>query len=306
VTKINAFLKLIRWGNVLIIALTQCLFFYCIKLPLYQPLDIANADRQFLFLLAAYACISAAGYIINDYFDLNIDQINKPQKVIINRFIPRRWALFLHVGLSILGIFLCASVNIENCLLAFASVIVLFGYSASFKKKFLIGNVLVAFYLAWIVAITAYFDFRSMLLHKIFSGKNFDILFNTALIFVAFSFIINLIREIIKDMEDVEGDRKYGCKTMPIVWGINPSKVFVAVWLIVLIVMLITVQVYAVRLHWWWTIAYEFILVLLPIIWIFKQLFSTQTPEDFHKLSSAIKWVMLTGVLSMGLFKLYL
>ncbi len=304
--KINAFLKLIRWGNVLIIALTQCLFFYCIKLPLYQPIDIAKAQQQFLFLLAAYACISAAGYIINDYFDLNIDQINKPQKVIINRFISRRWALFLHIGLSIIGIGLCAKVNIENCLLAFASVVVLFAYSATFKKKFLIGNVLVAIYLAWIVAITAYFDFRSMVLHKIISGNNFDILFNTALIFVAFSFIINLIREIIKDMEDVEGDRKYGCKTMPISWGINPSKVFVAVWLTVLIAMLITVQVYAVRLHWWWPIAYALLLVLVPIVWIFKQLFSAQTPDDFHKLSSAIKWVMLTGVLSMGLFKLYL
>lgn len=305
-TKINAFLKLIRWGNVLIIALTQCLFFYCIKWPLYQPIDIAKAQQQFLFLLAAYACISAAGYIINDYFDLNIDQINKPQKVIINRFISRRWALFLHIALSFTGIVLCAKVNIEVALLSILVVGILFAYSAMFKKKFLIGNILVAACIAWSIAICAYFDFRSMLLNKIISGKNFDILFNTALVFVVFSFIINLIREIIKDMEDVEGDRRYGCKTMPISWGINPSKVFVAVWLTVLIAMLITVQVYAVRLHWWWPIAYGLLLVLLPIIWIFKQLFSAQTPDDFHRLSSAIKWVMLTGVLSMGLFKLYL
>jgi len=306
VTKISAFFKLIRWVNVVIIALTQCLFFYCIKLPLYHASGVLKAEQQFTLLLLSYTCISAAGYIINDYFDLNIDQINKPDKVIINRFISRRWALFLHIGLSTIGIVLSAKVNFENCLLAFASVVVLFAYSASFKKKFLIGNVLVALYLAWVVAITAYFDFRGMLLYKVISGKSFDILFNSSLIFVAFSFIINLIREIIKDMEDVEGDRKYGCKTMPISWGINPSKVFVAVWLTVLIAMLITVQVYAVRLHWWWPIAYALLLVLVPIIWIFKQLFSAQTPDDFHKLSSAIKWIMLTGVLSMGLFKLYL
>jgi 4-hydroxybenzoate polyprenyltransferase len=273
---------------------------------LYQPIDIAKAQQQFLFLLAAYACISAAGYIINDYFDLNIDQINKPEKVIINRFISRRWALFLHSGLSVIGIALCAKINLEVALLSTIVVLILFVYSAVLKKQFLIGNIIVAGCVAWAVAITAYFDFRKMLLQKIISGKNFDILFNAALIFVVFSFIINLIREVIKDMEDVEGDRKYGCKTMPITWGINPSKVFVAVWLTVLIAMLITVQVYAIRLHWWWSIAYGLLLVLLPIIWIFKQLFSAQTPVEFHKLSSSIKWVMLTGVLSMGLYKLYL
>jgi len=157
VTKFNAFLKLIRWGNVLIIALTQCLFFYCIKLPLYQPIDVVKAKMQFVFLLVAYACISAAGYIINDYFDLNIDQINKPKKVIINRFITRRWALCLHIGLSIIGIALCAKVNLENCLLACLIVVLLFTYSVALKKKFLVGNVLVAICLSCTIALTAYF-----------------------------------------------------------------------------------------------------------------------------------------------------
>ncbi len=305
-TKINAFLKLIRGGNVLIIALTQCLFFYLVKMPLYQDGLNAIHEQKFIYLLGSYVCISAAGYIINDYFDLNIDQINKPQKVIINRFISRRWALFLHISLSIVGVVLSSKVNIENCLLSIVAVLVLFAYSATFKKQFLIGNILVAAYLAWVVAITAYFDFRGMALHKIIQGKNFDILFNAALLFIAFSFIINLIREIIKDMEDVEGDIKYGCKTMPITWGINASKVFVAVWLVVLMALLITLQIYAIRLHWWLAIPYCLLLILAPIIWIFKQLFAAKSPEGFHKLSTAIKWVMLTGILSTALFKIYL
>lgn len=305
-TKINAFLKLIRWANVLIIASTQSLFFYLIKASLYRDSLDTTHQQKFVYLLLSYVCISSAGYIINDYFDLNIDQINKQKKVIINRFITRRWALFLHISLSLIGIVLSTMVNLEVGFLSTLVVIILFAYSAIFKKKFLIGNILVAVCVAWAIAITAYFDFKNIVLHKTVQGKDFDILFNATLLYVAFSFIINLIREVIKDMEDIEGDIKYGCKTMPIVWGINASKVFVAVWLVVLMAMLVTAQIYAIRLHWWLVIPYCLLFVLAPIVWVFKQLFTAQSPYEFHKLSSAIKIVILTGVLSMVFFKIYL
>jgi 4-hydroxybenzoate polyprenyltransferase len=106
-------------------------------------------------------------------------------------------------------------------------------------------------------------------------------------------------------MEDMEGDRKYGCRTMPSVWGINASKVFVAVWLIVLIAALIILQLYAVPFGWWYSIAYCLLLIIAPLIWILIKLFRAQSPGDFHLLSTVVKLVMFTGILSMIFFRIY-
>jgi 4-hydroxybenzoate polyprenyltransferase len=124
-------------------------------------------------------------------------------------------------------------------------------------------------------------------------------------LFAGFAFIISLIREVVKDMEDIEGDRKYGCKTMPIVWGINATKVFVAVWLIVLIATLVIVQAYAVHLQWWLSVAYCIVLIIAPLLWIFRKLYVARSSADFHSLSSLIKLVMFTGILSMFFFRFY-
>ena len=106
-------------------------------------------------------------------------------------------------------------------------------------------------------------------------------------------------------MEDVEGDRRYGCKTMPIVWGITATKVFVAVWLVVLIATLLIVQIYALRLGWWISVLYCLVLVIAPLIWILKKLFTADTPRDFHRLSTVVKLAMFTGIISMIFFKIY-
>ena len=108
-----------------------------------------------------------------------------------------------------------------------------------------------------------------------------------------------------KDIEDIEGDRKYGCKTMPIVWGLNASKVFVAVWLIVLIATLNLLQFYVLEFNWWISIFYCAFFIILPLSWVFKKLFTANSAEQFHQLSSIIKLIMLTGILCMVFFRLY-
>jgi 4-hydroxybenzoate polyprenyltransferase len=120
-----------------------------------------------------------------------------------------------------------------------------------------------------------------------------------------FAFIISLIREAIKDIEDMHGDARYGCRTMPIVWGIQSSKVFIATWMVVLIAALLIVQAYTLPFKWWWSLVYCFILVIIPLIYIFRKLFTVVTPQDFHKLSSWVKLVMATGIFSMVFFKIY-
>jgi 4-hydroxybenzoate polyprenyltransferase len=132
-----------------------------------------------------------------------------------------------------------------------------------------------------------------------------DKILRETFLYAGFAFIISLIREVVKDMEDVEGDRKYGCKTMPIVWGFNATKVFVAVWLIVLVGTLIIVQLYALRLGWWISVIYSLLLIVAPLIFIIKKLYDAKTSKDFHRISSLVKFVMFTGILSMVFFWIY-
>jgi 4-hydroxybenzoate polyprenyltransferase len=115
-----------------------------------------------------------------------------------------------------------------------------------------------------------------------------------------------LVREVVKDMEDIEGDQKYGCTTMPIVWGIRASKVFVAVWMVVLIAALIILQFYVLGLGWWQSALYCFVLIILPLLVILKKLYQANSPESFHTVSTWIKLVMFTGIVSMLFFRFYL
>jgi 4-hydroxybenzoate polyprenyltransferase len=252
--------------------------------------------------------IAAAGYIINDYFDLNIDQVNKPDKLIVDKVIKRRWTIFWHIVFSLTGVALGFYVDYTTriWLLGFSNavcVFLLFIYSTSLKRRFLIGNILISLLTSWVILVVAWCEYNHLI--KINSSLPADKILRDTFLYAGFAFVISLVREVVKDMEDVEGDRKYGCKTMPILWGMNATKVFVAVWLMVLTGVLIIIQVYALRLGWDLSVLYSLLLIIAPLIWIFKKLYSAKTAKDFHNLSSLIKFVMLMGILSMIFFKVY-
>ena len=298
-----------RWQNLLFIAITQVLFTYCIIMPVYEVagrVPIVKGTTLFLLVLAS-VFIAAAGYIINDYFDLNIDLINKPQKVIIGKAITRRWAIVLHLVLSIIGIAIGIYLDITTKILLLsvanlACVLLLFAYSISLKKKLLLGNVLISLLTAWTVLVITWCETRNLLSPLGVSRLKIT---RYTLLYAGFAFIISLIREVIKDIEDIEGDRRYGCKTMPILWGINASKIFIAVWLVVLLALLISLQFYVLQFKWWFSALYSVVFIITPLINIFRNLFTAVTPEDYHRLSSRCKFVMLTGILSMIFIKIY-
>jgi len=301
----------VRWQNLVFIIITQVLFEYCIYFRVYNlEMRFPGEQKQFWLLLFASVLIAAAGYIINDYFDLNIDQINKPNKVVVNTIIGRRWVILWHLVFSLLGLILTLyALPFPTYLLLILanilSVILLLLYSASLKKKLLIGNVLISLLTAWVIGII-FLSKRDVLLINNQTAELLHIrFFRFTVLYAGFAFIISLIREVIKDIEDVEGDRKYGCKTMPIEWGFNASKVFVAVWLVVLIAIIILLQMYVVAFGWWMSISYCILFIIVPLVWVLYRLFKAQSAEDFHQLSSIIKLIMLTGILSMLFFKLY-
>ena len=306
---LKAFFKLIRWPNLLFIVLTQMLFRYFILPFVYLGSHggyegIKLTPSSFYFLMAASVCIAAAGYIINDYFDINIDQVNKASKVIIGTYIKRRVAILLHALLSLSGLAMSIYVGfkLRNFYIPFfnlLAIVALVLYSTSFKKKLLIGNVLISLLTAWVILVLTFAEYR-------FRISPTDIvwqrLLKVSFIYAGFAFIISLIREVIKDIEDIKGDLKYGCTTMPIVWGVPVSKVFVAVWIVVLAALLVAIQIYVIQFGWWVSALYSFVGIILPLLWVLHKLYRANTSRQFHQLSTAVKMIMLTGILSMIFF----
>jgi len=311
--QVIAFFRLIRFQNLFFIALTQFMFYYCIILPLS-----ANGNAIFTFdnivitqIIIASVCIAAAGYIINDYFDLNIDRVNKPQKLVIETVISRRWAIFWHLFLSAIGIVLTGIISskIHNPFLTFyniVAVLLLWFYSTSYKKQLLTGNIIISLLTSWVIVVLYVIVQPLMFLNSNVANFSFaSTIFKFTALYAGFSFIISIIREVVKDLEDRMGDEKYGCKTMPIVWGVQASKVFIMVWLIVLIAALLIVQIYALQLTWWWAALYGFLFTIIPLIIAVRILKKAENPSDYHKVSSLIKWIMLSGILSMMFIKWY-
>ncbi len=312
---VGAFLRLIRWHNLVFIILTQCLYFFCVfRSQIIRPLPPIFSADYFLLLVLASVLIAAAGYIINDYFDMHIDAINKPHKVVIDKIVKRRWAIVWHLILSGLGILISLyfSYKTGNWIVAAGNticVLLLWFYSTTFKKKLLTGNVIISALTAWVILVLffayAYIGGGG----PAFAGWNletygFDIkkLFKYTVLYAGLAFIVSLIREVVKDMEDMEGDAKYACKTMPLVWGVPATKVFVAVWSVVAIASLTIIQFYAWLLGNKLIVIYTILLIILPLIVMVKKLYKAVSSKDYHALSTIIKFVMLTGILSMIFF----
>jgi 4-hydroxybenzoate polyprenyltransferase len=311
---VSAFFRMVRWPNLLFIALTQSLFYFCIVLPSFSggnPIRLNILQRPEFFLLSLSSMlIAAAGYIINDYFDLNIDRVNKPEKIIVEKIIKRRWAIIWHWVLSGMGIIIgfYLSWKIKNLFIGptnLLCVFLLWFYSTTFKKKLLIGNLLIAFLTAWVIGVLYLAEFR---LHRFVDPAYHGTLsriYKFTVLYGAFAFIISLVREVVKDMEDLEGDIQYGCRTMPVVWGVNAAKFFCVCWLTLLLAALIFIQFYILQYRWWYTIAFTCFAVIYPILRVLKKMSGAANPAQFHQLSVMIKSIMLMGILSMIFLKYY-
>jgi len=311
----GAFFRLIRWPNLVFIFLTQCLFYYLILLPGFngRELQYQNLLYPVLFYLLTFSSvlIAAAGYIINDYFDLNIDRVNKPDKLVVEKIIKRRWTIIWHWILSSIGVLLgfYVSWKLRNPVVGLGNlgcVVLLWFYSTTFKRKLLIGNVIISLLTAWVILVLFVCEFRVTGSGDVEVRNMLSRLFKYAIVYGGFAFIISLVREVVKDIEDIEGDMRYGCRTMPILWGVNVSKVFAGTWLAVLIGALIVIQFYVLQSWQWMAVVYCFLLLDLPLLWVLRKLYEAQTRADYHLLSRVIKVMMLVGILSMVFIGIHL
>ncbi|PLK45768.1 geranylgeranylglycerol-phosphate geranylgeranyltransferase [Emticicia sp. TH156] len=276
---IAAFFRLVRLNNLLIIVLTQ----YMARIFLVGP----KADWQsYIFelkhflLVFATVCIAAAGYIINDYFDIKIDLVNKPREVIIGKIIRRRRAILSHQILNFIGIAIGLFLGLKVFLINVFAVSALWFYSERFKRQAFIGNFLVAFLTAFsLIVLAVYYKQNEMLVN----------------IYALFAFSISLIREIIKDMEDIRGDARYGCRTLPIIWGIRRTKILLYIFIVGFVSILFFM---AYSLHNQYLIMI-FSGSIIVFTWLINKLYWADRKKDFTLLSRICKIIMMGGIASM-------
>ena len=239
----KAIITLIRLPNLVFIFLTQLLAYYFIIQPAVVDTGKAPTLPPFYVLLLSFSTvlIATAGYMINDYFDIGIDAINKPGRVTIEKIFKRRTIIFWHVLLNIIGLALASYIAFQFLLLRFAliqllCILLLVFYSTTFKRKLIIGNFVISILSALTLVTMAFYEPNFELFNVHFQHSKL------LWMYVCFSFLITFIREIIKDIEDVKGDTVQNCQTIPLVWGILTAKKITYFFILLLAVLLLVMN----------------------------------------------------------------
>lgn len=306
---ILSFFVLIRWPNLALMALTQYFLYQFLLMPTFDIylLNREGASLMHFILILSSILIAAAGYIINDYFDVKLDIINKPQKVIVGRFIKRRWAIILHISLSLLGVLggFWAAKLANNWMLGLLFVfatLALWRYSEIWKRQLLIGNLCISMLTGLLVLIPYLFEVIRLQELASINYTAYKLTSISVMLYVAFSFWLTLIRELIKDIEDREGDAAFNCRTLPIVWGHKPAT-YLALSLLVLPVAAIAyLQLSQIKSMLWLPALYLLLTVQIPLLLIMLFLVKATDKKDFSKASLWLKIAMLGGILSMMIF----
>ncbi|MBA3663479.1 MAG: geranylgeranylglycerol-phosphate geranylgeranyltransferase [Bacteroidetes bacterium] len=308
--KFIAFLKLIRLENLIMIALTQYLIRYFVlqKIFVTNGIQLGLNNTLFNVLVFSTVLIAAAGYIINDYFDVKTDLINHPDTVVIDKVIKRRWAIILHIAFTIAGVFLGVLCALKTGYLRLAvfhivAATLLWFYSTHFKKQLLVGNIVVSLLTASVAFIP--FVYEMGLMQRIHPGFNehYTLVIISCLkvvfIFSMFAFITSMAREIIKDMEDFKGDKATGGYTMPIYWGIPASKLTSFFLVVITIILLLFVVYNSFRFHRvFFTTDMMYILcaLILPLVLLLILILKATEPRHFKNASLLLKFIMLMGL----------
>lgn len=305
------FLKLIRIRNLLIILLTQGLIFFGLFLPVFRKFQLTGPVSWFDFiLLFGYTSfIAAAGYIINDLVDTGPDSINKPDKVFIGHSISVRKAKWMYIGIVSASLILAILIDLRASTWYFIALhpllnLGLAAYSLKLKRWPLAGNLLIAFFSALVPAIFLVFfknGLVSMNVPEMATAKNWLIRLVAA--YTLFAFLSSLMREIVKDMEDMDGDRQFGIRSTAVALGLKASKYITVTVAVVLVFALIAWTAVSARsqpiLIW----IYPVFLVSFLCYLVVKLRKSFQK-SHFTRLSAEIKYLMLAGLLYLFIMSL--
>lgn len=309
--KIKAFFKLVRWTNLLMIALMMLLVYYCLMSPLFTSgiAAVMPPAPSFLLLVLSLVFIVAGGYVINDIFDVDIDRINKPERQLVTTVFSEKEARIFYNVLTLIGLLaaLASSIIIAKTkfFTLFAILLllvgVLYSYSSTYKKKLVVGNLIVSLLVAFSVFLPWLFEMiylsNNVLVLSLSKNIMMEIL-PYVMIYTVFAFLTNFIREILKDAEDLKGDSVTHCRTIPIVYGIKKMNVILLVLALLVYVLLLYFMIDL------WKMKSYITLGIIFFIWntfpvMFFNLFVKNVNVNYHSYSVFYKVMMLFGVLSM-------
>ena len=275
--------RLIRLPNLLLMGL--CLLLVRVALLPGASWRVVLA-APFALLVLATLCVAAAGYIINDYYDVKIDTVNRPGRLVIGRLVNRRHAMMAHLILSGIGIVVAGVLSPLLGLVHVGSALLLWGYSVRFKRVALVGNVSIATLTAALVLLP---ELQTR------TGQAGPWVYALA------ALLLTIVREIVKDVEDMRGDAQHDCRTLPIVWGVSRTKWVVGFFLACLLLLMAGAVYEALRRQHVWLGGWLLVFCLLPALALGYQLRRADRRRHFAQLSAWCKWIMLAGVLSIPL-----
>ena len=300
------FFRLIRLTNLIIIAFTMIgVSFFIFRNNSYLKIDFNTID--FGLLVFSTMIIAAAGNMINDYFDIKADRINKPQKLIISKYMKKRWAIVLHWGLNVMAVLISIylSVKYHSLLFVFVHILsmnLLWFYSIYFKKKLFIGNFVIALLTGMVPLLSVWF-FRilneSSLPYNPFHSNTWSTKLDYSFIYflTICAFIQNLAREISKDIQDISGDKVIAVYSLPMKFGIRKTGIFVAlllqlpvfIWMIYNVEFNLVINVISLTLLFISTLVNFscFILIIL------------KKEYPFKLVNSLMKWSMFVGLITL-------
>ena len=305
------YLRLIRWKNLLIIFFTQLFVWTCVIRPIQH---FAHAEfllhfANFLLLSFSTILIAGAGYIINDYFDIRIDIINKPEKMVLEKTIPRRMGIIMHTVMNVVALLLAAIVarHYSWLLLQLFCTLLLWFYSTHFKRQFVIGNIVVALLTALtIIALIVYEPaMHFYLMQPLFISGSEAPLLNPVwvlMVYAYFAFVLTWMREIVKDMEDFQGDEAEGCITMPIKWGLKKATAFTIVLGIFALAPLIIAGIKLLIKRDWLFGGYIVLALIFPIVAWMLFLPKAAASTHYAKASRYLKLIMISGIGSLIIY----
>lgn len=308
--KLRDYLMLVRWQNLLMTAVVLYVMEKWVATPILRAAYFGEQLPWWLLtlLIIATVLIAAGGYVINDYFDVKIDAINRPDRLIVTRSVSKKQAMRLFQMLTATGIVcgLAASVLLRSWVLAVIFVFVpglLWFYSASYKRQLIIGNLIIAMIAALCPLLIAISNVAYLKMHYA-DVNGIDVLGYTTLPhdiylwiggFAAFAFLGTFIREAIKDLQDQMGDRELECHSMAIVFGELPTKITITTLLVLMVA--------AIAWLAWWVIPsplttrYALFGLLIPIACVIWLLWSARISSDYRTTQTVMKFVLFMGVL---------
>lgn len=302
------YLRIIRPMNLVFIAILIWVMEKWVAVPVLGPWGEQLPWWYLLLLILSVAGIAGGGYVINDYFDVKIDRINRPERLIVTASLSKTQAMNLFRILTAIGV-VCGLIDawvIRSMSLALVILFVpglLWFYSSSYKRQFLIGNLTIAFASALVPIVVALANVGTLRYHF---G---DILPYTSLVhdlyaylgsFALFAFMTTWVREIVKDMQDQMGDRELECHTMPIQIGELWTKIVLTLFLGIIIALIIWFAFYLVPFpHDWHTLNARYVVfgLIIPLLGEICLIWAARIPSDYHTAQLLMKFIMLMGTL---------